>query len=43
MKIGLSLAMSSANSEVMKSARKIHSAQNPRRLALTFCQRRFEQ
>jgi hypothetical protein len=40
MKMGLSLAMNSANSETTKSVRKIHSAQNPRRLALKFSQRR---
>src|SRR5882757_6143251 len=32
--------MHSANSDRMKSVRKIHSAQKPRRLALKFCQRR---
>src|SRR6476660_9784396 len=41
MKMGLSLAMNSANSETMKSVRKTHSAQNPRRLALKFSQRRL--
>src|SRR6478752_9946094 len=40
MKIGLSLAMNSANSESKNSARKIHSDQYPRRLALKFCHRR---
>src|SRR5215471_5615328 len=41
MKMGLSLAMNSADSEITKSVRKIHSAQYPRRLALKFSQRRL--
>src|SRR5215467_1870025 len=41
MKMGLSLAMNSANSEITKSVRKIHNAQYPRRLALKFSQRRL--
>src|SRR5690348_8866307 len=40
MKIGLSLAMNSANSEITNSARKIQSDQYPRLFALKFCQRR---
>src|SRR6476646_6087836 len=41
MKMGLSLAMNSANREITKSVRKIHNAQYPRRLALKFSQRRL--
>src|SRR6516225_3127527 len=40
MKIGLSLAMSSANSDTTNSPRKIHNDQKPRRLTLKLSQRR---
>src|SRR5689334_12770762 len=41
MKIGLSLAMNSANSDTRNSARKTHNDQWPRRLVLKFSQRRL--
>src|SRR5262245_38557568 len=41
MKMGLSLAMNSANREITKSVRKIHTPQSPRLLALKFSQRRL--